>query len=138
MIADSHPAKPRAVLVPNDVSLDARLDTCEVSCVHPEAVQRARGALPGQGAVEDASALLKVVADPTRLRLLSALNTAELCVCDLAAVVGISESAVSHQLRLLRAHRLVAFRKEGRIAYYRLLDHHVTVLIGSALEHARE
>ena len=78
------------------------------------------------------------MADPTRLRLLSALNTGELCVCDLAAVVGISESAVSHQLRLLRAHRLVAFRKEGRIAYYRLLDHHVTVLIGSALDHAGE
>jgi DNA-binding transcriptional ArsR family regulator len=86
----------------------------------------------------EVSALLKAVADPTRLRLLSALKTGELCVCDLSAVVGISESAVSHQLRLLRAHRLVTYRKEGRIAYYRLLDHHVTVLIGSALEHARE
>ena len=134
MIADSHPAEPLAALVPGDASLD----TCEVSCVHPQAVQRARSALPGQQAVEQASDLLKVVADPTRLRLLSALNVCELCVCDLAAVVGISESAVSHQLRLLRAHRLVAFRKEGRIAYYRLLDHHVTVLIGSALEHAVE
>ncbi|WP_293914448.1 metalloregulator ArsR/SmtB family transcription factor [Deinococcus sp.] len=111
---------------------------CEVTCVHPEAVERARLALPDQRDVDDASALLKAVADPTRLRLLSALNTGELCVCDLAAVVGISESAVSHQLRLLRAHRLVTFRKEGRIAYYRLLDHHVTVLIGSALEHVRE
>ena len=138
MIADSHPARLRATPVPGADSLDARLDTCEVSCVHPEAVQQARSALPGQGAVEAASALLKVVADPTRLRLLSALNTGELCVCDLAAVVGISESAVSHQLRLLRAHRLVSFRKEGRIAYYRLLDHHVTVLIGSALDHALE
>ncbi len=113
-------------------------DTCEESCVHPEAVERARAGLPGIGSVEEASALLKAVSDPTRLRLLSALNISELCVCDLAAVVGISESAVSHQLRLLRAHRLVTFRKEGRIAYYRLLDHHVTVLIGSALEHAAE
>ena len=134
MIADSQAARPSAAPVPGDTSLDI----CEVSCVHPQAVQRARSALPGQQAVEQASALLKVVADPTRLRLLSALNVCELCVCDLAAVVGISESAVSHQLRLLRAHRLVAFRKEGRIAYYRLLDHHVTVLIGSALEHAVE
>lgn len=138
MIADSHPARLCAAPVPGDADLDASPDTCEVSCVHPEAVQRARSALPGQQAVEAASALLKAVADPTRLRLLSALNTGELCVCDLAAVVGISESAVSHQLRLLRAHRLVAFRKEGRIAYYRLLDHHVTVLIGSALDHAGE
>lgn len=113
-------------------------DICEVNCVHPEAVQAARAALPDQRCVDDASALLKVVADPTRLRLLSALNTCELCVCDLAAVVGISESAVSHQLRLLRAHRLVTFRKAGRVAYYRLLDQHVNGLIGSALEHVQE
>ncbi|TSA79813.1 winged helix-turn-helix transcriptional regulator [Deinococcus detaillensis] len=118
--------------------LTSQEDACEVSCVHPEAVQKAKQALPDVACVEEASALLKAVADPTRLRLLSALSACELCVCDLAAVVGISESAVSHQLRFLRAHRLVTFRKEGRIAYYRLLDHHVTVLIGSALEHARE
>jgi len=121
-----------------EMILTSQEDACEVSCVHPEAVQKAKQAMPDGRCVDDASALLKAVADPTRLRLLSALNTSELCVCDLAAVVGISESAVSHQLRLLRAHRLVTFRKEGRIAYYCLLDHHVTVLIGSALEHARE
>ncbi|ULH17495.1 metalloregulator ArsR/SmtB family transcription factor (plasmid) [Deinococcus sp. KNUC1210] len=113
-------------------------DTCEVVCVHPEAVQRARAALPDDHCVEDATALLKVVADPTRLRLLSALKTGELCVCDLSVVVGISESAVSHQLRLLRAHRLVTFRREGRVAYYRLLDQHVNGLIESALEHVGE
>ncbi|WP_425145250.1 ArsR/SmtB family transcription factor [Deinococcus sp.] len=113
-------------------------DACEVACLHPQAVARARAALPEQRHVQQASALLKVVADPTRLRLLSALNACELCVCDLAAVVGISESAVSHQLRLLRVHRLVTFRKEGRVAYYRLLDQHAGGLIGSALEHVRE
>ena len=113
-------------------------DTCQVNCVHPAAVRQARDALPNLRDVDDASALLKAVADPTRLRLLSALHTRELCVCDLAAVIGLSESAVSHQLRLLRAHRLVAFRKEGRVAYYRLLDQHVNELIVSALEHVRE
>lgn len=112
--------------------------TCEVNCVHPAAVQLARAALPDQGCVEEASALLKVVADPTRLRLLSALNASELCVCDLAAVINLSESAVSHQLRVLRAHRLVTYRKEGRVAYYRLLDQHVNGLIVSALDHVRE
>jgi len=121
-----------------EMILTSQEDACEVTCVHPEAVQKARQAMPDAPCVEEASALLKAVADPTRLRLLSALNTGELCVCDLAAVVGISESAVSHQLRLLRAHRLVTSRKVGRIVYYQLLDHHVTVLIGSALEHARE
>ena len=120
---------------PSLVNLD---DLCEVNCVHPEAVQAARAALPGEAQVEEASALLKVVADPTRLRLLSALNARELCVCDLAAVINLSESAVSHQLRLLRAHRLVTFRKAGRVAYYRLLDQHVNGLIVSALEHVQE
>ncbi|GAA5515001.1 transcriptional repressor SmtB homolog [Deinococcus carri] len=113
-------------------------DTCDVPCVHPEAVARVRTALPDAACVESASSLLKVVADPTRLRMLSALSVEELCVCDLAAVAGISESAASHQLRLLRAHRLVSFRKEGRVAYYRLLDQHITALISSAIEHAGE
>ncbi|MFD1732061.1 ArsR/SmtB family transcription factor [Deinococcus malanensis] len=88
--------------------------------------------------MERASDFLKLVGDPTRLRILSALSARELCVCDLAAAVGSSESAVSHQLRLLRAGRVVAFRKVGRVAYYRLLDAHVTTLIDNALAHARE
>lgn len=113
-------------------------DICEVNCVHPEAVAQARATLPEGRDVDTASAFLKLVGDPTRLKILSALNARELCVCDLAAVVNLSESAVSHQLRLLRDGRVVAFRKSGRVAYYRLLDHHVTMLIDGALEHARE
>nr|WP_216322092.1 metalloregulator ArsR/SmtB family transcription factor [Deinococcus aestuarii] len=129
------PAAPRSGRETSTASQD---DGCEVTCVHPGAVARVRTALPGAQCVEDATTLLKVVADPTRFRILSALNVEELCVCDLAAVVGISESAVSHQLRLLRAHRLVTFRKEGRVAYYRLLDAHITGLIGGAMDHVRE
>lgn len=113
-------------------------DVCEVPCLHPEAVQAARAALPEEGCVAGAAAFLKLVADPTRLKILSALHTRELCVCDLAAVIGMSESAVSHQLRLLRTGRVVTHRKDGRVAYYRLLDAHVTTLIENALEHARE
>ncbi|WP_240319436.1 ArsR/SmtB family transcription factor [Deinococcus wulumuqiensis] len=113
-------------------------DLCEVSCVHPEAVAQARAALPDKAHVAAATSFLKLLGDPTRLKLLSALSATELCVCDLAAVVGLSESAVSHQLRLLRTGRLVAFRKAGRVVYYRLADEHVTTLLRSALEHARE
>lgn len=112
--------------------------TCDTDCVHPEAVARARQGIPHDESVERASALLKAVADPTRLRMLSALAQEELCVHDLAQVSGISESATSHQLRLLRAHRLVAHRKVGRTVYYRLADNHVTLLIGNALEHVQE
>ncbi|WP_034386243.1 helix-turn-helix transcriptional regulator [Deinococcus sp. YIM 77859] len=108
---------------------------CEVSCVHPQAVARARAAQPDERTLTRAAALLKAVSDPTRLRLLTALGTGELCVCDLAAVVGTSESAVSHQLRLLREQNLVAPRKEGRVVYYRLADAHVTGLLGNVLDH---
>ncbi|MFW8626858.1 transcriptional regulator [Deinococcus indicus] len=117
-------------------------EACATHELHPQAVARALAAQPTPEQVERAAALLKVVADPTRLRLLSALNAAgpggELCVCDLAAVIGLSESAVSHQLRLLRQVRAVQARRAGRVVYYRLLDAHLTVLIGSALEHASE
>ncbi|GGJ59557.1 transcriptional regulator [Deinococcus roseus] len=113
-------------------------DMCETSCVHPEAVNQARAALPSEECVDLASALLKAVADPTRLKILAALSATELCVCDLALVVGITESNTSHQLRLLRANRLVNYRKEGRVAYYRLTDDHVRELLKSAVEHAQE
>ncbi|GAA5503874.1 transcriptional repressor SmtB homolog [Deinococcus xinjiangensis] len=113
-------------------------DVCEVACVHPESVAKAKQALPDELCVDRATSFLKLVADQTRLKMVSALHASELCVCDLAAVVGITESAVSHQLRLLRTGRVVTSRKEGRVVYYRLLDSHVTTLIENALEHARE
>ena len=106
--------------------------------IHPKAVEKAAKAIPDANCVGRASSLLKAVADPTRLRMLAALAKTELCVCDLSAMTEMSESAVSHQLKVLREERLVTFRKEGRIAYYRLLDNHVTELINSAIEHARE
>lgn len=112
---------------------------CEVKVVHAEAVARARQGMPAPGAIAGASELLKAVADPTRMRILSALwSVEELCVCDIAAVVGMSESAVSHQLRFLRSINLVTFRKEGRQAFYRLADAHVISILRCALEHAAE
>lgn len=111
---------------------------CQESVVHREVVEQVCKTMPQATDVERASVLLKLVADPTRLKILSALEQTELCVCDLAVVVGMSESAISHQLRLLRTGRVVTNRKEGRVAYYSLIDDHVTVLITNALEHARE
>ncbi len=111
----------------------------EAQLVHPKAVAKAKDTLPNNKDVLGASELLKAVADPTRMRILSALrNTAELCVYDIAAVVEMSESAVSHQLRLLRAVNLVTPRKEGRQVFYRLSDGHVSSILNCALEHARE
>lgn len=112
---------------------------CGVYEIHPERVEKARAALPEEAVLGKAALLLKALADPTRMRLLLALKTAgELCVCDLALLAGVSVSAVSHQLRLLRQARLVAFRREGKRVYYRLADEHVERLLEEALEHAEE
>jgi ArsR family transcriptional regulator len=80
----------------------------------------------------------KVLGDPTRVRILDALSRSELCVCDIAGLVGLSESAVSHQLRLLRGMRLVRSRRAGRLIYYALADHHIVGLVEQALEHVEE
>ncbi|WP_018112135.1 ArsR/SmtB family transcription factor [Thermus igniterrae] len=112
---------------------------CGIYEIHPERVEQARAALPQEALLQEASLLLKALSDPTRMRLLLALGAAgELCVCDLALVVGVSVSAVSHQLRLLRQARLVAFRREGKQVYYRLADAHVARLLQEALAHAEE
>jgi ArsR family transcriptional regulator len=112
------------------------LPECEEQVVHIDAVKAARGKLPGAGDLAGMAGLFGALADPTRLRIVAALASGELCVCDLAATVGLSQSAVSHQLRVLRDRRLVDARKEGRRAYYHLDDEHVTTLYRQAREHA--
>lgn len=111
---------------------------CEVEAVNEEAVQAALVARSADEDVDRLAEMFSILASPTRLRLLEALAERELCVCDLAAVAGVSQSAVSHHLRLLRQLRMVSFRKEGRMAYYRLNDAHVAEIIDSGLSHARE
>jgi len=89
-------------------------------------------------AVEALAETFRVLGDPTRVRILDALSGGELCVCDIASVVAISESAVSHQMRLLRGMRLVRPRRAGRLVYYALDDHHIIELLRSALTHVEE
>lgn len=113
-------------------------DQCGVRCIHKEQVEAARKqALPDDEYLVMAG-LFKAMGDPNRLRLLWALRSDEMCVCDLAALVDVSESAVSHQLRLLRQMALVKNRRQGQVLYYRLNDDHVHTLIQVALEHIRE
>ena len=109
------------------------------SYVDAERVVAVQGALPDPTRLAELAEMFALLADPGRVRLLVALLEApELCVCDLAAVVGLSESAVSHALRLLRAHRVVAVRRAGRISYYRLQDEHVRQLLDLGLRHLGE
>lgn len=110
----------------------------QVPTAERSTVDEALELLPSPRQIENASALLKAVADPGRLKILALLRAKELCVSELASRLEVSESAVSHQLRVLRAERLVSYRKTGRMAYYYLLDDHVVELLDSALEHAKE
>ena len=89
-------------------------------------------------AVEALADTFRVLGDPTRVRILDALSAGELCVCDIASLVGISESAVSHQLRLLRGMRLVRPRRAGRLVYYSVDDQHILELLRQALTHVEE
>ena len=114
-------------------------DSCDVRCVHPDAVAAARAALADRAERLDAArALFAALGDPTRLRLLAALQVGPLCTCDLAATIGVTESAVSHQLRGLRALRLVASDRDGKVVYHRLDDDHVAALLSVAAEHVAE
>ena len=97
-----------------------------------------RAALIGSDAVTDLTETFRALGDPTRVRILDALSHGELCVCDLAALVRMSESAVSHQLRLLRTLRLVRPRREGRMVFYALDDRHIMTLFRMALRHVQE
>ena len=108
---------------------------CDVPMVHLDAVVAARGALPTNEVVDGLARVFAALADPTRLRIVAALAAQELCVCDLAATIGLTESAVSHQLRQLRGLGLVRARREGRMAYYALDDAHVATLYADALTH---
>jgi ArsR family transcriptional regulator len=89
-------------------------------------------------AVEALAETFRVLGDPTRVRILDALSAGELCVCDIASLVGMSESAVSHQLRLLRGMRLVRPRRAGRLVYYAVDDQHILELLNQALTHVEE
>jgi ArsR family transcriptional regulator, lead/cadmium/zinc/bismuth-responsive transcriptional repressor len=116
----------------------ANPDLCEVVHADPARVAVLRAGLPTGATLEALAETFKALGDPTRLRMLTALSGAELCVCDLASLVGISESAASHQLRLLRTLRLVRSRRDGRMVHYRLDDDHIVGLLAQGLDHVSE
>ncbi len=112
------------------------LDRCEVECVDPERVAAVSERLPDAGVFQELAETFRVLSDPGRVRLISALLEAgELCVCDLAAVTGLTQTACSHNLRLLRSSRLVRYRKHGRNVYYSLDDAHIRLLLDVGLQH---
>ena len=117
---------------------DARTEACAGGVHDPERLARAAADAPPAAHVARAAEMLRALGDPTRLRIAAALAREELCVCDLAALVGLSQPTVSHSLRTLRQLRLVRFRKAGKVVYYALDDAHVAGVIAEMLRHAAE
>jgi len=113
------------------------MELCAERILHPEAVDRARAALDPER-IEALAELFRALADPTRVGILTALSTGELCVCDLAELFGVTPGAVSHQLKTLKAARLVRSRRDGKLVLYRLDDDHVARLFREAADHAAE
>ena len=118
--------------------IEERLTGATVGCVGPHLAAARKPLLMGERTVEALADTFRVLGDPTRVRILDALAGGELCVCDIASLVGISESAASHQLRLLRGMRLVRPRRAGRLVYYAVDDRHILELLRQALTHVEE
>lgn len=111
---------------------------CEVNHIHEDVVLRLGHRMPEERKLEDVAELFKMFGDKTRARILCALSMEELCVCDLAALLGMNQSAISHQLRLLKTVRLVRSRKQGREVYYSLDDQHIQAMFAMAFTHVSE
>ena len=114
------------------------LPCCEESQVHLDAVERVRGLLPADETLYDLAELFRIFGDSTRVKILYALLEGELCVCDIAKLMEVTQSAVSHQLRVLKGSKLVKFRREGKTVYYSLADEHVIRILSQGMEHITE
>lgn len=117
---------------------DCELEHCESEEIHEELLQIVQNTLPEEEALYDLSELFKVFGDSTRIRILFVLFEAEVCVCDLAAALNMTQSAVSHQLRILKQNKLVKSRREGKSIFYSLADDHVRSIINQGMEHIQE
>ncbi|MBI4682439.1 MAG: helix-turn-helix transcriptional regulator [Nitrospirae bacterium] len=113
-------------------------DVCEVRAINKKKVKSVKQLMLTDNEANSLSGTFSVLADPTRTKIIYALSNDELCVCDIASILGMSVSAISHQLRILRNMRLVKFRKESKMVYYSLDDEHITTLFNEGLNHIRE
>ena len=114
------------------------IECCEERCIHEDLLALVRHGMPEETELYDLAELFKVFGDSTRIRILFALFESEQCVCDLAEALGMTQSAVSHQLKILKQSRLVRARREGKSVFYALADDHVATIIRMGQEHIEE
>ena len=113
-------------------------ECCQINDAHCDVIDAVRSKLPEEDSLFELAELFKVFGDSTRVRILYALREAEVCVCDLAEILNISQSAISHQLSILKRSRLVKYRREGKSIFYSLADDHVHTVLSQGMEHINE
>lgn len=114
------------------------IDTCNCNVIHEDVVKRVKETIPKEETLYDLADLFKTFGDSTRIKIICALFQSEMCVCDIAALLCMNQSAISHQLRVLKQARLVKYRKEGKVVYYSLDDDHVKGIFDQGLAHLKE
>lgn len=114
------------------------VEKCDCVCVHQEIVDSVTADMPAEEELYDLAELFKVFGDSTRIKILYVLFEREMCVCDIAELLHMTQSAISHQLRVLKQSQLVKFRREGKTVYYSLADSHVRTIINQGMEHIEE
>lgn len=114
------------------------IDKCDCTIIHEDVINEVRRHMPEEEALMDLADFFKVFGDTTRVSILCALFQSEMCVCDIAALLGMTKSAISHQLRVLKQSKLVKYRRDGKVVYYSLDDDHVKNIFDQGLSHVKE
>ena len=114
------------------------VECCDVTCVHNQIIEAVKEKMPAEELLNELADFYKVFGDATRIKILCVLLRSEMCVCDLAEMLGMTQSAISHQLRALKQSKLVKYRREGKTVFYSLADGHVRTILGQGMEHVNE
>lgn len=125
----------RGVVMENN---ERKIKSCNGNIIHEDIVVRVKDQLPAEETLYDLAELFKVFGDTTRIKIICALFESEMCVCDLSCLLNMTQSAISHQLRVLKSARLVKFRREGKVVYYSLDDEHIKHIYDAGLNHISE
>lgn len=119
-------------------NINEQIECCDCNEIHEDLLKIVNDTMPEETELYDLAELFKVFGDSTRIRILFVLFEAEVCVCDLAKVLNMTQSAISHQLRILKANKLINSRREGKSVFYSLADGHVRTIIAQGREHIEE
>lgn len=118
--------------------MNNKIESCSCNVIHKDVIELVKETLPKEETLYDLAELFKIFGDSTRIKIICALFKSEMCVCDLSNLLNMSQSAISHQLRVLKAARLVKFRRDGKIVYYSLDDDHIKQIYDAGLRHILE